>query len=85
MCFVLSIALPKSIMSPGISKNTARRLSTIARMRHSAISLPMPNCMNIIAIRPPTVVSELDEISGIALLSATMSASRMPSVWCSSL
>ena len=73
------------MISPGISKNTARRLSKIALIRHSAISLPIPNCMNIMAISPPIVVSELEKISGIDLLSATISASLMPSVWCSSL
>ena len=57
----------------------------MARIRHNAISLPMPNCMNIMAIRPPTVVRELEEISGIALLKATMSASLVGRVLCSSL
>ena len=54
-------------------------------MRQMAMSGPMRNCMNIMATSPPMVVRELAPISGMALLSATMVASRMGRVWCSSL
>ena len=45
----------------------------------------MPKCMNARAARPLMVVSEEEEISGMALESAAMQASRTPSVSCSSL
>jgi len=45
----------------------------------------MPKCMNASAARPLIVVSEEEEISGIALESAAMQASRVGSVSCSSL
>ena len=54
-------------------------------MRQMPISGPILNCMNSMAARPPTVVSELALISGIERLSAAMAASRMGSVSCSSL
>ena len=85
LCTVRSIAFPKSMISPGISRNTENRARKIAHIRHTAMSMPMPNFINAMAIRPPIVVSELEKISGIALLRATISASLMPRVLCSSL
>ena len=41
--------------------------------------------MNIMATIPETVVKELEEISGIALLSATITASRASLLSCSSM
>ena len=38
-------------------------------------SFPMPNCMKHMAPRPESVVMELPEISGIALLRASTTAS----------
>ena len=73
------------MISPGISKNTDRSEKNIALIRQIAISLPIPYCMNIIAISPPTVVSELEQISGIALERATISASLISNALCSSL
>ena len=59
--------------------NRMALISTVARSR------PMPKCMNARAARPLMVVSEEEEISGMALESAAMQASRTPSVSCSSL
>ena len=71
---------PNSTSSPGMITNTDKSANTIALMRQMPISGPILNCMNSIAARPPTVVSELAPISGMALLSATMAASRTGSV-----
>ena len=47
--------------------------------------MPMPNCISINATMPDTVVRLLEEISGIALLSATVTASIVSFVSCSSI
>ena len=70
---------------PGIKVNTARRLITIDLISTIPISGPILNCINVIATRPPTVVSELPVISGIAFESAMIVASLAGSVICSSL
>ena len=75
LCTVLSIHLLNTIIRPGISVNTERSESIIALIRTTARSSPILNCMNASARRPDTVVRLLDEISGIALLSAVMVAS----------
>ena len=56
----------------------------MALMRQMAISGPILNCMNIMATRPPTVVRQLDEISGMLLDSASMTDSFNGRVSCSS-
>ena len=66
-------------------KNTEANANIIAFIRHIAISGPTLNCMNIMAIKPPMVVRELDAISGIALLNATITASFVGKCSCSSL
>ena len=76
---------PKSISSPGITTNADSRAKKMDLIRHSAISGPSLNCMKSIAIRPPMVVRLLAPISGMDLLSATMTASRSGSSRCSSL
>ena len=48
-----------------------KKIALISTMPRSRPSL---NCINIIAISPETVVRQLDEISGIALLSAIITA-----------
>ena len=66
-------------------KNPANSEKKMDLIRQIAMSGPSRNCMNSIAIRPPTVVSELAPISGMDLESAIMTASRMGSTRCSSL
>ena len=85
LCCVLSISGPKSIKSPGITIKTDSKANKIAFIKQIAISWPSLNCMNSMATKPPIVVRELAPISGIDLLRAVMAASRMGSVWCSSL
>ena len=75
--------LENSISSPGIRVNTESRLSKMALISTTAISRPMPKCMKAKAARPEMVVRELDEISGMALLRASIQASRVSSVACS--
>ena len=82
---VLSISLLNSTSRPGISVKTQSILNRIALIRTVARSRPMPKCMNASAARPLIVVREEEEISGIALESAAMQASRVGSVSCSSL
>ena len=69
----------------GIRKNTVIMLNTIALVKTRPKSIPMPNCISIKATMPDTVVRLLEEISGIALLSATVTASTVPLVRCSSI
>ena len=73
---VRSIALEKSISSPGIRVNTASILSRMALMSTRPRSKPMRNCMNIMAARPEMVVRLLAEIEGMAALTAMMQAVR---------
>ena len=65
--------------------NAASSANKIDLMRQSAISGPSLNRMKSIATRPPMVVRLLAPISGIDLLSETMTASRSGSSRCSSL
>ena len=85
LCLVASIQRLNSTRSPGISVNTESRLNKIALISTVAISMPMPKCIKPKAARPLMVVSELEEISGMALASAAMQASRVGLVSCSSL
>ena len=73
------------MITPGISKNTAHRLKMIALISTIPISGPILYCIKVMAIRPPMVVRELPAISGIALLSAMITASLAGSDACSSL
>ena len=85
LCFVLSIAFPKRISSPGIRRKTENSEKKIDLIRQRPISPPILNFMNIIATSPPMVVRLLAQISGIALLSATTAASCIDNVLCSTL
>ena len=73
--WVRSMRLEKLMSRPGMRVNTLSRLSTMAFIRMTPRSLPMPNCMKHMAPRPEMVVSELPEISGMALLRAMTTAS----------
>ena len=55
----------------------------MALISTTAISRPMPKCMKARAPRPEMVVRELEEISGMALLRASIQASLVPRVTCS--
>ena len=81
----MSIRPEKSIISPGIRVNTDRILNIIALMSTIARSPPILNFINARAIRPETVVRQLEDISGIALLRAVIHASRQSICSCSSL
>ena len=83
LCLVLSIRLLKSISRPGIRVNTDSRLSRMALISTMAMSRPMPKCMKASAPKPEMVVRELEDISGMALLNASMQASRVGRVTCS--
>ena len=85
LCFVLSMRFPKIIRKPGITRNTESRENRMALIRQTAMSGPSLNCMNIMAIRPPTVVRLLAPISGIAFDREMMTASRRSCVSYSSL
>ena len=85
LCTDLSISPLKSIISPGISVNTESRLRNIALIRTIARSAPILNCIKARAISPDIVVRLLEEISGIALLSALIQASLAGRISCSSL
>ena len=56
--------------------NTVRILHRMDLMSTIPMSKPIRNCMNIMAARPASVVRQLEEISGMALLSARIQASR---------
>ena len=66
-------------------KNTDSRAHIMDLIRQIAMSGPILNCMNIMAARPPIVVRELEPISGMPLLSAITTASRVGRTSCSSL
>ncbi len=72
---VFSISLPNSIRKPGITRNTENSEKKIALIRLMAISGPSRNFINIMAMRPPTVVRLLAPISGMALLREMTTAS----------
>ena len=82
---VRSMSFENSIRRPGIKVNTERILKSTALIRTTPRSMPMPNCMNIMAARPARVVRQLEEISGIALLKARIQAVRVSAVSFSSL
>ncbi len=84
LCTLLSISLLNTMISPGIRVNTDSRLSMIALISTTARSEPILNCIKASAISPEMVVKELEEISGIALLSAAMQASLASRCSCSS-
>ena len=65
--------------------NTASILNKMALISTTARSRPIPKCIKPSAARPLMVVSEEEDISGIALERAAMQASRVSSVSCSSL
>ncbi len=69
------MALENMTINAGINMNTVNRLMIIAFVRTRPRSMPIPNCINIKATMPDTVVRLLEEISGIALLKATIIAS----------
>ena len=73
---VLSIPPENVISNPGIRVNTEKMLKNIAFISTVPRSRPSLNCISIIATIPETVVRQLDDISGIALLSAVITASR---------
>ena len=74
LCLVRSMALLNIITSAGISRNTVIRLKMMAFVITRPRSMPMPNCMNMSATMPEIVVRLLEEISGMALLRATVMA-----------
>ena len=82
---LFSISGPNITSSPGMTTKTESSANKIALIRQMPMSGPILNCMNSIAARPPIVVSELAPISKMALLSATIAASRMSCVCLSSL
>ena len=75
LCFVFSICSENSMMTPGISRKTETRLIRIALIRTIPRSGPILYCMKVMAIRPPMVVREEPDISGIALERASITAS----------
>ena len=75
-CWVLWMALEKSIKSPGIRVKTESMLKQMALMSTRPMSKPRPNCMNIMAAKPEMVVRELEEMAGIEYASAEMQAAR---------
>ena len=74
-CFVFSIARLNMSSSPGMSRNTVSIEISMDFISTLPRSPPRPNCMNVIATRPPMVVSEDEAISGIAFDSASTAAS----------
>ena len=74
LCRVLSMAFENNTISAGMSKNTVSILSAIALVSTRPISMPIPNCISIRASMPDIVVRLLEEISTIALLSASFAA-----------
>ena len=66
-------------------KNTANSEKKMDLIRQMPRSKPRRNSIKSIATRPPIVVRLLPQISGTALLRATMTASRVGSFSCSSL
>ena len=85
LCAVFSIHLEDITIMAGIRKNTVIRLKMIAFVSTRPRSIPIPNCISISATMPETVVRLLEEISGIALLRATVTASMVSFVSCSSI
>ena len=73
-----------STSRPGIRVNTDSKLSSTAFIKTIAMSRPTENFINPSAIRPLMVVREEAEISGIALDSAAIQASRTGRASCSS-
>ena len=84
-CLVLSMALPKSISSPGITRKTLSRLHAMALMSTKPRSAPRRNFMNVMAVRPAIVVRLEEKTSFTALASARSTLSRMACFSCSSL
>ena len=79
------MALENMTISAGIRRNTVKRLMIMALVSTLPRSMPMPNCINISAIMPDTVVRLEEEISGMALLRATVTASMVSLSSCSSI
>ena len=77
-CFDLSIALPKAISSPGISRNTESMEKIMDFMSTLPRSPPRPNCIKVMATRPPMVVRLEEAISGMAFARASTMASYCP-------
>ena len=75
LCDVRFSCFGNSMISPGISRNTVIRLQIIPLVRTMPMSYPSRNCIMVRAISPDMVVREEDEISRIALESASISAS----------
>ena len=69
------MALDIITSNAGIRRNTDTILSTIAFTMTRPRSIPIPNSINIRATIPEMVVKLEEEISGIALLKATVVAS----------
>ena len=74
-CFVFSMDRLNIRSSPGMSRNTVSIEISMDFISTLPRSPPRPNCMNVIATRPPMVVSEDEAISGIAFDSASTAAS----------
>ncbi len=74
-CRVFSIARLNMTSSPGMSRNTVSMDMNIDFISTLPRSPPRPNCMKVMATRPPMVVSEDEAISGIAFASASIAAS----------
>ena len=73
----------KDISRPGMRVNTTKILKKIALQSTMPRSRPSLNCISIIAPIPESVVRQLEDISGMALLNASMQASRVGRVTCS--
>ena len=82
---VLSMALPKIMRSPGMTRKTLKRLQAMALMSTKPRSAPRRNFMNVMAVRPAIVVRLEAKTSGTALASARSTLSRMAWLSCSSL
>ena len=79
------MSLPQHMSSAGISRNTDSRLHTMDLMSVTPMSKPRRNFIKVIAVSPAMVVRLLAEISGMDIVSASMAASRIGFVLCSSL
>ena len=60
----------------GMSRNTVNSEQIMLFASTMPRSNPKPNCINMSATSPDTVVSELDDISGMALVKALAMARR---------
>ena len=84
LCCVLRSCLGNSMITPGMRKKTVSRLNRIPFDNTIPMSYPSRNCIMVRAIRPEIVVRLDDEISRIALDSASTMASLTDDVFSAS-